>query len=97
MTRVSCKSVWRVVETGNITIETYGSLQRNKGIVEFNSMVIGSVGREGYFGLFEHISKIRKFRGEDDQLFLLLGSESSRDCCPSYVFSISRRIVSFLP
>jgi len=28
MTRVSCKSVRRVVETGNITIETYGSLQR---------------------------------------------------------------------
>jgi len=27
MTRVSCKSVWRVVETGNITVETYGSLQ----------------------------------------------------------------------
>jgi len=25
---VSCKSVQRVVETGNITVETYGSLQR---------------------------------------------------------------------
>ena len=26
MTRVSCKSVRRVVETGNITVKTYGSL-----------------------------------------------------------------------
>jgi len=28
MTRVSCKSIQRVVETGNITVETYGSLHR---------------------------------------------------------------------
>jgi len=30
----------------------------DKGVVEFDSMVKGSVGRERYFGLLEHISKI---------------------------------------
>jgi len=31
---MSCKSVRRVVETGNITVETYGSLHRVQGIVQ---------------------------------------------------------------
>jgi len=46
----------------------------NEEVVKFNSVIKGSVGRKGYFRLPEHICKIRKFRGEDDWLFLLLSS-----------------------
>jgi len=37
-------------------------------------MVKGVVWGKGDFGLLKHISEIGKFWGEDDRLFLLLGS-----------------------
>jgi len=69
----------------------------DKGVVELNGVVEQSMWGKRNFRLFEHICEIRKFWGEDDQLFLLLGSQSGRDSSSANVLGISRRVVSFLP
>jgi len=47
MTRVSCKSVRRVVEMGNITVETYGSLQRLISLYTFRTITCALIQVDG--------------------------------------------------
>jgi len=65
-----CLQGFHLLGVGQIVL----CLSWDKGVVEFNGMVERSVWGKENFRFFEHIHKIRKFRGEDNRLFLLLSS-----------------------